>query len=235
MKILIVGGSGGIGAALIETLLATQQEITLYATYRSTQPAIQHTNLTWFQVDASLENQVAALASQISRVDILINTIGFLHQDEQNPEKSINEFDPTFFYQNISANTLPTLLLAKYFATSLKSKKNTYFIAISAKIGSIEDNQIGGWISYRSSKAALNMALKTISIEWHFKLPHCCVLAFHPGTTDTQLSAPFQRNVPQGKLFTPHYVAKQLLALIETKGPESSGKFFSYSGEELPW
>ncbi|MDX1302783.1 SDR family NAD(P)-dependent oxidoreductase [Photobacterium sp.] len=235
MKILIIGGSGGIGSALVKLLLTSKPEATIYATYRTHKPSIENIRVHWFKIDASSEQDIRSLASNISSLNILINAAGTLHLPNHKPEKSVNEFSPDFFNHNLHSNVLPSIYLAKHFSNYLKSNKNTYFISISARIGSIEDNKIGGWISYRSSKAALNMALKTISIEWKYKLPNCCVLAFHPGTTDTNLSKPFQRNVPSNKLFTPDYVAHCLLDRLETAVPTDSGKFFSYDGTEIPW
>lgn len=235
MKILIIGASGGIGKAIVSHITATLPEAKIYATYHSTLPRAKHSNIIWFNTNASLDADVKQLAEKLPKLDILINAAGFLHNNARKPEKSVNEFTPELFNQNLNSNTLPTLLLAKYFATHLKAKQQTYFISLSAKIGSIEDNRLGGWISYRCSKAALNMAIKTISIEWKLKLPHCCVLAFHPGTTDTQLSQPFQKNVPANKLFTADYVSQKLFKIISQVNPSDTGKFYSFSGEELPW
>lgn len=235
MKILIIGGSGGIGKAILRHIIATFPNARIYATYHSTLPEEKRVDITWLKANVSLDADVKQLAEKISNLDLLINAAGFLHDEANKPEKSINEFTSEFFNQNLSSNTLPTLLLAKYFSTHLKAKHQTYFISLSARIGSIEDNNIGGWVSYRCSKAALNMAIKTISIEWRFKLPNCSVFAFHPGTTDTQLSKPFQKNVPPNKLFTAEYVSQQLFNIISQVKPSDTGKFYSFNGEELPW
>ncbi|TMP39293.1 SDR family NAD(P)-dependent oxidoreductase [Pseudoalteromonas rubra] len=235
MKVLIVGGSGGIGQALVKRFANTLPDTQVYATYRTAQPTITLDNVRWIQVDASKESDVSDLAGQLQQLDILINATGLLHSQDKLPEKSIQEFDPDFFNENLQANTVPTLLLAKHFAKALKAKHPTYFVALSARIGSISDNRLGGWISYRSAKAALNMALKTISIEWRYKLPHCCVLSFHPGTTDTALSVPFQKNVPAGKLFTADFVAESLIDLIHSKQASDSGGFYSYDGSAITW
>ncbi|MEF1291622.1 SDR family NAD(P)-dependent oxidoreductase [Vibrio sp. M260118] len=235
LKILITGGSGGIGRAIVEHTSTLYPEAAIYATYNSTKPEELQSKAAWFNVDLSLESDVKQLADKIPDLDILVNAAGFLHDQTNKPEKSINEFIPAFFNQNLSSNTIPTLLLAKYFSRHLKAKHRTYFISLSARIGSIEDNKIGGWVSYRCSKAALNMAIKTVSIEWQFKLPNCCVFAFHPGTTDTLLSQPFQKKVPPNKLFTPEYVSLQLFNIISKAQPSDTGKFYSFTGEELPW
>ncbi|PSW21807.1 SDR family oxidoreductase [Photobacterium sanctipauli] len=255
MKVLIIGGNGGIGTALVEHYLSSRPKTTVYATYRTHKPHINNAQVNWFKLDASSEADIRTLAERIPPIDILINAIGVLQlaKDQSelglpsnvndapkaselaNPEKSVSEFDPNFFNQNLLSNTLPSILLAKHFARHLKAKQNTYFIVLSARIGSIADNRIGGWISYRCSKAALNMAIKTISIEWKYKQPNCCVLAFHPGTTDTNLSKQFQKNVPEGKLFTPQYVATCLADLIDNSSSENTGTFYSYDGKEIPW
>lgn len=235
LKILIIGGSGGIGAALVKRYLASKSDAIIYATYRTHQPTTENIRVNWFKLDAASEQEVRSLAESIPSLDVLINAAGILHLASRKPEKSVNEFSSDFFNHNIHSNVVPTINLAKYFANHLKSKQSTYFIAISARIGSIEDNKIGGWISYRCSKAALNMAIKTISIEWKHKASNCCVLAFHPGTTDTQLSKPFQKNVPSTKLFTPDYVAQCLLELLDTVERTDTGRFFSFDGTEIPW
>lgn len=235
MNILIIGGSGGIGTALIDLFITSYPEAFIYATYQTTPPSIKNPQVSWFKIDISSEQEIISLANHISNLDILINAAGALHQPNHKPEKSVNAFSPDFFQHNLNTNVFPTIYLAKHFSKHLKSKNNAYFISISARIGSIEDNRIGGWISYRCSKAALNMAIKTVSIEWKYKLPNCCVFAFHPGTTDTNLSKPFQKSIPPQKIFTPHYVASCLLEILNSTTSEDSGKFFSYDGTEIPW
>ncbi|WP_305417743.1 SDR family NAD(P)-dependent oxidoreductase [Photobacterium leiognathi] len=235
MQILILGGTGGIGSALINAYLSQGAVNHIHATYHSSQPTIEHPQLTWHRADVSKDSDVAKLLETFDQLDIVINTVGILHSGDKMPEKTITQFDSDFFNQNIATNVLPTLLLAKHLSPKLKSKTLNYFVTVSAKIGSIEDNHLGGWISYRSSKAALNMALKTISIEWKNKAFNTCVIAFHPGTTDTLLSKPFQRNVPQGNLQPPEQVAAALIHLLQRLSLEDNGKFFSYDGTEIPW
>lgn len=233
--LLVIGGSGGIGAAIVAQYAKQQPRWQIVATFHQHQPNTNYPNVKWRQLDACNEQCVIELAKEFTHLDILINAIGFLHNNTHLPEKSISEFDPDFMLRNVRLNTLPSLLLAKHFMLVLKAKTPTHFVTLSAKIGSIEDNQLGGWVSYRSSKAALNMALKTISIEWRYKLSNCCVFAFHPGTTDTPLSKPFQSNVPPSKLFTPHYVAQCLMDLVDSTTSNNSGTFYSYDGTEIPW
>lgn len=236
MKILIIGASGGIGGAILEHCQHRFPNAELHATYCSTPPKpVSSLNLVWHQLDASCETSVANLSQTFTDLDWVINCIGFLHDADKGPEKNLSSVDTHFFYQNINRNTLPTLLLAKYFSATLKKSKAPKLACLSAKVGSISDNRLGGWYSYRASKAALNMIVKTISIEWSRSLRKGVILALHPGTTDTQLSKPFQANVPPGKLFSPQKVAEDLVAIIERSTPDNSGRFYSYSGEELPW
>ncbi|MEM9137970.1 MAG: SDR family NAD(P)-dependent oxidoreductase, partial [Cyanobacteria bacterium P01_F01_bin.42] len=122
---------------------------------------------------------------------------------------------------------------AKHLQPLLKHKSRNVLAFVSAKVGSIEDNQLGGWYGYRASKAALNMLIKTTSIEYSRRSPQTLVLSLHPGTTDTDLSKPFQRNVPPGKLFPVERTVRQLVDVIN--GAEQSGQFFSWDGSIIPW
>jgi len=235
MKILIVGGSGGIGFAILRCFLHSYPDAQIIATYSTHPLSFEHDNLKWLELDITDEPAIERLSNEIGAIDILVNAVGFLHSSDNKPEKTIKGFDSAFFHQNILSNTLPSILLAKHFMHSLRSGNKTFFIVLSAKVGSISDNRAGGWLSYRVSKSALNMAIKTISIEWQRRLPNCCVLLFHPGTTDTALSKPFQKNLPEGQLHSPDVTAKALLELIERSGPDDSGKFVSFDGTEIGW
>ena len=205
------------------------------ATYYSQQPELENRRLSWHKVDATDEADIKRLSSEFDQLDWLINCVGMLHTPDLGPEKNLSSIDPEFFLKNISVNTLPSLLLAKHFTPILKASDNPKFAVVSAKVGSISDNRLGGWYSYRSSKAALNMFIKTMSIEWQRTIKKGTVLALHPGTTDTALSKPFQTNVPEGKLFESSYVAHQLVDIIRTARPDNSGHFYAYDGEQLSW
>ena len=235
MDVLIAGGNGGIGLALVKAILADKPDARVHATYRSHRPELQHPNLLWHPLNLTSEMQIAKLSETLPRLDWLINAAGLLHSQSHQPEKTVQSLEPGFFMENIQTNTLPTLLLAKHFQSALKHSDNSCFATISARVGSIGDNYLGGWISYRSSKAALNMALKTLSIEWKRTLPKCCVLALHPGTTDTHLSEPFQRNIPPERLFNPDKTASQLLCVLNDQSSARTGTFLSYDGTPLPW
>ncbi|MFT6437071.1 MAG: NAD(P)-dependent dehydrogenase (short-subunit alcohol dehydrogenase family) [Candidatus Azotimanducaceae bacterium] len=235
MNIVIVGAAGGIGQALTELIADRNTNDQITATYHQTMPQLQRPNIEWHQVDVTEEADVQWLAAACGKTDWLINAVGLLHTMEEGPEKSIRQTSPAFFLQNMTTNCLPTLLLAKHFQPLLRHSEASVFATVSARVGSIAENEIGGWYSYRSSKAALNMVLKNLSIEWRRTMPRCSVAALHPGTTDTPLSVPFQRNVPADKLFTPAQTAGYLLDVIDQLSPQVSGKFWSWDGEILPW
>ncbi len=235
MKILVVGGNGGIGWAITQQVVKRFPTAEVQATYRRHKPECHSTGVIWHQIDATDESQVQGLSESIGDVDWVINCVGMLHNQKKGPEKNVSALDADFFLQTVSVNTLPTLLLAKHFTPALKRSHAPKLASISAKVSSISDNQLGGWYSYRASKAALNMLLKTLAIEWQRCVKHGVVLALHPGTTDTPLSKPFQANVPADKLFTPERAASDLISLIEKATPQDSGAFWAYDGESLSW
>ncbi|MBM7071728.1 SDR family NAD(P)-dependent oxidoreductase [Shewanella sp. 202IG2-18] len=235
MHILILGGVGGIGAGMITEARRRFPTAEIHATYHKHTSDNFDTSVIWHEVNICDEAEVETLANQFDELQLLINCVGLLHLDSQLPEKSINQFNPDFFNANIQINALPSLLLAKHFQTVLNRSTLSYFVTVSAKVGSISDNRLGGWMSYRCSKAALNMALKTLSIEWHRTAPNICVLSFHPGTTDTALSKPFQARLPQGQLQTPAQTAHYFFDLLSKLTTEDSGSFIDYAGNKLPW
>lgn len=186
MHILVLGGSGGIGQAMVNKLGETYPEATIHATYKHHRPDTGRDDcVIWHQLDITLEEEIKQLSQNIPQLDWLINCIGMLHTEDKGPEKSLQTLDGDFFLDNIKLNTLPSMLLAKHFSHALKQSNSARFAVISARVGSISDNRLGGWYSYRASKAALNMFLKTLSIEWQRSIKHCVVLSLHPGTTDT--------------------------------------------------
>jgi NAD(P)-dependent dehydrogenase (short-subunit alcohol dehydrogenase family) len=234
-NIIVAGGSGGIGRALIEALLERFPQARIGASFYHTEDNFRHERLHWRQVDLRDAAAVERWAAATDRVDWVLNAAGYLHGDHGGPEKSIRSFDADFLLENIRINTLPTLLLARYFGTALKHSAAPLLATVSARVGSIEDNRLGGWYSYRISKAALNMALKTLSIEWKHSHRRGCVVALHPGTNDTQLSRPYQANVPEQGLFDPAYTASSFVDLLSRLGPAESGSFLAWNGDPIPW
>jgi len=240
MNVVVIGASGGIGAALVRTVGLAHPHARIHATHLNHAPSSsENTNVDWSILDVTCDSAVQSYAARFSKVHWIINAVGMLHEQELMPEKTVTQIDAEFFMRNLQVNALPTLLLAKHFKSALASGSqkefSSHFSTVSAKVGSIEDNRLGGWYSYRCSKAALNMAIKNLSIEWSRTMPHVCVSALHPGTTDTNLSMPFQRNVPHGKLFTPEYTAECLVRVLSNLTAADTGRFFAYDGQQIPW
>ncbi|MDA9557439.1 SDR family oxidoreductase [Vibrio sp.] len=235
MIVFVVGGSGGIGAAMIQYILNNYPLAEVHATYHSSAVNTLKKGITWHQLNVQNESEVKTLAAQFDKLDWLINAVGLLSTPQHGPEKRLEAWDSAYFETIFRTNTLSSVYLAKYFKPALEQAVSPRFAVLSARVGSIEDNHLGGWYSYRMSKAALNMFLKTVSIEWLKQMPACCVLALHPGTTNTELSRPFHRNIPEGKLFSPERVAQDLIQLIQNSTPDQSGRFCAYDGEGIPW
>lgn len=244
LKIAIVGASGGIGAALLNVLAEREDVESIHATYFKSPASSSLGSINtfagtarvhWTQLDATDEASVKSWLADVGQVDWIINCVGMLHTQSKGPEKTIRHLDVDHFAASMQINCLPTMLLSKYAAAAFKGTQNGIFATISARVGSIEDNKLGGWYSYRASKAALNMVLKCLSIEWQRTLKNVRVLSLHPGTTDSRLSKPFQNNVPEGSLFSPEKTAGLLLEQIDAAKLKSSGRFIAYDGQEIPW
>jgi NAD(P)-dependent dehydrogenase (short-subunit alcohol dehydrogenase family) len=186
-------------------------------------------------MDACVESEVESALDRLGPLDGIINTIGLLHDGSVKPEKSISRLDTAGFDKTLTVNVLPTLLLAKYGRKALRDSQQAWFATLSARVGSISDNQLGGWYSYRASKAALNMALKSLAIEWRIALPRCTVASLHPGTVGSPLSAPFTRRTEPERVFTPAQSASYLKEVLHKLSPVQSGRFWSWDGTEIPW
>jgi len=244
LHIALVGGSGGIGAAMLAKLCERDDIAVVHSTYYRSPLAGSlgsvgqfgsQVKIHWSKVDITDDNSVKQWLDDVGSFDWLINCAGFLHDTASGPEKAISQFDTDHFSQCMRINCLSTMLLAKHAGPLLKRSERGIFAAITAKVGSIENNRLGGWYSYRASKAAANMTLKNLSIEWQRSAPNVRVLALHPGTTDTRLSKPFQKRVAPEKLFSPEKVATLLLAQLDQAHSQPSGRFIAYDGEELSW
>ena len=246
---VVIGASHGIGLAMVRNLLGREKVRRVYAASRhallSEELAMlqeQHgERLQLLSVDSTREDDIARLANEVrerdQRLHWLINCAGVLHDPARGirPEKRLEQVDTAQLEALFRLNAFAPVLLAKHFLALLSHDAPACFASLSARVGSITDNQLGGWYSYRASKAALNQLLHTASIELSRLNPNSCVLSLHPGTTDTALSKPFQANVPADKLFTPHYSAECLLAQIEQHGPAQTGTFWGWDGQPIPW
>ena len=253
-KALIVGASQGIGLGFVKTLLQQENVEEVFATYRNSETAaelfalqLQYGNgeasrrhrLKCLQVDITQEPQIEQAVKQIqeltTQLHLVIYCVGVLHEEDLTPEKSLRQIKAENLIYSFQVNSIGAVLWAKHLMPLFKKSPRSIFASISAKVGSIGDNRLGGWYGYRASKAALNMFLKTTAIEYSRRCPKTIVVALHPGTTDTRLSEPFQKNVPPGKLFPVEHTVNLLSQVISGLEPKDSGEFFSWDGSKLPW
>ena len=183
---------------------------------------------------------LAAAASRIADagcpVNLVINCAGVLHAaDGMAPERRLREVRGDWLARAFEVNATGPILLAKHIEDLLPRKDRAVFASLSARVGSIGDNRLGGWYAYRASKAAQNMLLRTLSVELPRRARGAIVVALHPGTTDTDLSRPFQASVPREKLFPADRAARQLLAVIDGLRPPDNGTFYAWDGRQVPW
>ena len=245
-NVLICGASRGIGLALCKALLARDDVRVLVAVARqaSTCEALVALGRQYGErvrlvdCDARHEGSLALLATEVGGVcehlNLVVSTLGILHQENAKAEKSLAQLDLAGLQASFATNAFAPILLLKHVLPFLRKQPAT-FAALSARVGSISDNRLGGWYSYRSSKAALNQLLHTASIELKRVNPAATVLALHPGTTDTELSRPFQGNVPEGKLFETGFAARCVIELVGRLGPSVTGSFWGWDGERIGW
>lgn len=169
-------------------------------------------------------------------LDLIIVASGALTlPGSEGPEKSLRALDPDAMAQAFALNTIGPAMIAKHFLPLFRRDRRAVFAVLSARVGSIGDNRLGGWHSYRASKAALNMIVRNCAIELVRSHPHSIAVTLHPGTVDTTLSAPFQRGLAPEKLFTPDQCAAQLLDVIDGLNPADSGGFFAWDGTLIPY
>ena len=183
-----------------------------------------------YQDPESIESCATAF-SQEAPFQLIINTIGVLHTNHSMPEKKLDDLNTEQLEELMKINAIGPALTVRHFS-KLLDPKHSIMVTLSAKVGSIEDNRLGGWYSYRASKAALNMLIKTASIEWARTKPNTALIAMHPGTVNSRLSKPF-RGEQIGR--PAHDAVADMFRVIESLKKEDSGSFLSYSGERLPW
>lgn len=225
-NIAIIGASGAIGSAFTKCLRERYPNATLHPFSRTGDHPVDYSS------EDSIA-QAAALATKDQPLDLVITAIGILHDDKTMPEKSLKEISAAKFHHLFEVNTIIPALIAKHFLPKLNKTTTSRFAALSARVGSISDNHLGGWYAYRASKAALNMIIKNAAIEMRRSNKLAVVIGLHPGTVDSPLSKPFQQNVPGEKLFTPEFAAQNMLDVLENSTPEQSGRIFDWRGEEI--
>jgi NAD(P)-dependent dehydrogenase (short-subunit alcohol dehydrogenase family) len=235
IRACVIGSTGGIGRALVDALAASDRVETLYALSRAgtAHPSSKVQNLTFDFLDEASVSAAAEALRETGKFDLIIVATGLLQGDGIAPEKNMRALDLNALRTSFEVNTFGPALTAKYFLPLLRRDDKAVFAALSARVGSISDNRLGGWYSYRASKAALNMMLKTLSIEIARRWTNQIIIGLHPGTVDTGLSQPFQSNVPDGKLFTPAFSAGKLLEVVDQVGPDDPGSLFAWDGARI--
>lgn len=225
-NIAIIGASGAIGSAFTKLLSEKHPNASLFAFSRNGEHSIDYSS-----EDSIAE--AAELAAKEKPLDVVVVASGILHDGELMPEKSLRDLAAEKFHRIFEVNTITPALIAKYFLPKLNKDQPSIFATLSARVGSISDNQLGGWYSYRASKVALNMVIKNAAIEVGRRNKKAIIVGLHPGAVDSDLSKPFQGNVADGKLFTPEYSAGKLLEVLENLSPEQTGKCFAWDGKEV--
>ncbi|MEN7536375.1 SDR family NAD(P)-dependent oxidoreductase [Aurantiacibacter flavus] len=232
-KAAVFGAGGGIGSALVAGLAARGVEV-LAGSRSGEGPHLE--GVRRFACDIGDEDSIAQAVAHWTGdpPDLVVVATGVLTlPDGTGPERSYKALDPEAMAEILRINTIGPALVAKHVLPLFPRERRSVFAALSARIGSISDNRIGGWHSYRASKAALNMLVANFAIEMGRTHPQAVVVALHPGTVDTRLSSPFQSNLPEGQLTTPDDASANLLSVIEGLNPADSGGLFDWRGDRI--
>ena len=224
---VVIGASGGIGRAVADKLEADRDFAHVMRLSRSGDPSLDLTD------EKTIIRAAATITATNGQLRLVFDASGFLHGDGFTPEKSWKEIDPHHMQQAFAVNATGPMLLMKHLLPLLPADGKAVFATLSAKVGSIGDNSLGGWYAYRGSKAALNQFVKTAAIELKRRRPQAICVALHPGTVDTDLSSPFSKSGLD--VMPPDIAAADLLATIDALLPEQSGGFFDRFGKPLPW
>lgn len=236
LNVAIIGASGGIGAALLAECIQSPSVAHVHALSRKgdAHPSPKVNALKFDFTDEESLTAAAEVLKQSTPLDLIILATGLLHGSGISPEKNMRALSAASFARSLEINTIGPALTAKYLLPLLRRNEKAVFAALSARVGSISDNRLGGWYAYRASKAALNMIIKTLAIEHGRQFKDSVIIGLHPGTVDTDLSKPFQGNVPDSQLFTPQYSAQKLLTVIDALSPRDSGYIFDWAGKRVP-
>ena len=236
LNVAVIGASGAIGSEFVRQLAGDDRVERVRAFARSPLELPEGKTVTG-TIDICDADSVARAADTLEadeKLDLVVLATGILHSGAAiQPEKSLRDIDPAAMTELFNVNAIGPANVAKAFLPHMRRSSKTVFAALSARVGSIGDNRLGGWVSYRSSKAALNMILKTLSIEHARRFPEAVIAGLHPGTVDSALSAPFQRRVPDGKLFSPSQSVAYMLSVIDRLTPADSGGCFAWDGTSI--
>ncbi len=243
----VFGASGGIGSAILAQLAVDPMVTRVYAGSRKGE-SHSAAKVIPFRCDITDEEEIAAAAAAIDddlgdrgsgdqALQLVFIATGLLHDSAAglSPEKSYRSQSGDAYASAFAVNATGPALIGKHFLPLMARKERCIFAALSARVGSISDNRLGGWHAYRASKAALNMILQNFALEIGLRNSEALVVGLHPGTVDTRLSQPFQRNVSEGKLFSADYSAGCMLNLLDSLTPEDSGQLFAWNGVAIPY
>jgi NAD(P)-dependent dehydrogenase (short-subunit alcohol dehydrogenase family) len=235
-KALIFGATGALGGAFADALL--QQAHTLVTASRGDLPETAAARQHHFVCDIGEEASLAAMATAVSELapfDLIINATGLLHDGafDVQPEKAMRQISADAMARVFAVNAIGPALIMKYFLPLLARDKKAVMAHLSARVGSISDNRLGGWYSYRAAKSAQNMLVRTAAIEFARRAPNGVIVGLHPGTVDSNLSAPFQRGTSPDKVFAPARAVAHLLGVIENLTAADSGGVFAWDGARL--
>ncbi|MHA6719593.1 SDR family NAD(P)-dependent oxidoreductase [Sphingomonas sp. RS6] len=237
-RALVFGATGAIGGAIVRQLAADDSYAVIHAGGRRApeQASPKVVPFTFDITDPDSIADVATAAMVDGPFDLVFVATGMLHRDGgPAPEKSMRAINAQAMAEVLAINTIGPALIGRHLPMLLPRDRRSAFAALSARVGSIGDNRIGGWHSYRASKAALNMLMVNFAIELRRTHPQAVVAALHPGTVDSDLSAPFQRGVAPEGILTPERSAQHLLAVLDGLGPEQSGGLFAWDGAAIPY
>ena len=227
--VLVIGG-GAIGSAIAAEFAKRGRSVFLASRHETKLQGV-----TGLVVNDWSEAQLQRVAKDLPNLSAIVVATGLLHDEAHGiaPEKALGDITPEAMTKIMQVNAVFPALCGKVFLPKLDAESLSIMAILSARVGSISDNRLGGWYSYRMSKAAVNMFVKTASIELVRKNKQAALVGLHPGTVDSALSEPFQRNVPEGKLFTPEYSAEKLVDVMLAVTPEHTGKCYDYAGDEV--
>jgi NAD(P)-dependent dehydrogenase (short-subunit alcohol dehydrogenase family) len=238
---LIIGANSEIAKALAEKINSdTESQLIVISRNKHFYQQDRFKQALVITVESYQEQDIKSAVESIGQYTALEITQvflchGILHNERCHPEKRLEDFSAAAFMEIITANTLTPMLWLKYLTPLLRGKQPCKVVIFNARVGSISENKLGGWYSYRASKAAMNMLIKSAAVELARRAKNTKLISFHPGTTDSPLSKPFQKNVPEGKLFSSEFVARQLLDIVANTPVDGEASYLDWQGNSINW
>ncbi|MBN9452176.1 MAG: SDR family NAD(P)-dependent oxidoreductase [Bosea sp.] len=223
---VVFGGGGGIGGALLDAISSADRFERVIALSRSSSPSID-------LLDEATIERAAKFAGDQGELRLVVDATGFLHDDRQRPEKTWREINSVNLARSFALNSIGPALIMKHILPLLPRSGKAVFATLSARVGSIADNQLGGWYSYRASKAALNQLVRTAAVELARRSPEALCIALHPGTVATKLSEPFTAHGLE--VHPPATAARHLLSVVEQLEADATGGFYDWRGQPVAW